>query len=203
MVVVEDESKDSTLKVIPNETNQVCRCDNEKIEHIETCIEKILQGDALQFIPFASAIFEFLTDDIPQNSDKIKVAHHIGSKAAVIMNIACQKSNQQDLEESERKAEASSISALDIGSFVVCGVVLQSYENWMKICAYAYLLCRFSKTREFCEHRLFTDKNNLLLGIFCAYVNTDDMNFQWRRIWMIFSYALLWIVTWKISCKIS
>lgn len=198
----QDNSTEETLELntemIKKNTDTIC-VDSSHVKNLETSISKIIQGDAMQFIPFASTLFEFLTEDIPKSDDKMKVAQHIGTKAAFIMSIACKASDQHKKEEVDDKNKKY-FKLHDIVGFMFAINMLHSSIDSLKILGFVYLMYRIISTRELIHNKPLIEKNNIILSIVCAWIHLESEVGIWNNIYTGIYFICIWNGAWN-ACK--
>lgn len=173
------------------------------VKNMEESISKIIQGDAMQFIPFASTLFEFLTEDMPDSSsDKMKVANHIGTKAAFVMSLAC-KQNEQHKKEIEGNASNYNkyFQMKDIIGCTLAGHVLNSSTDTLQVIGFVYLLYKLLSTKELQNNKYLIEKNKNMIAFACAWIQTESVVGTWNK----FKYGVyiisLWNIVWNL-CRI-
>ena len=200
---------DSTDQILEVNTSEVIQknknadtilMNSSHIKNIENSISKIMQGDAMQFIPFASTLFEFLTEDIPESNDKMKVAHHIGTKAAFIMSIACKASDTQKKEEEINNQDKKYLKIHDIIGCIFAINMLHSSIDTLKILGFIYLMYRIISTKELIHNKPLIEKNNVILSIVCAWIHLESEVGVWNKIQCGIYFICLWNSAWN-ACK--
>lgn len=162
--------------------------DSEAI--VRDALHHIMAGNPAHFVPFVSALFEYLVADAPPLHDRMATAQHIGLRAGRVLSMALAEAHEAREEAVEEQRHTLSNIMLLVG----CGYALS--VGWMAVPASAFVAAKAIDTRELHHNMVLMNSNRTWIALFIGWGSVCDMETSWLQLLTMFRAAALWWVAW-------